>query len=111
MASSLCCMALKKLSEVSTYSHVVPGRHQRHPGPGRAARRAALVVHISPVLVYTSALLKSPCARADLDDTNGIQGLDERRDVLRLESLILLVQLHLRKALQAREASRRRLCY
>ena len=64
-------------------------------------------MHISPVWVYTSALLESLCARADLDDTNGIQGLDERRDVLRLESLILLVQLHLRKALQARAASRR----
>ena len=47
--------------------------------------------------------------RSDLDDTNGIQGLDERRDVLRLESLILLVQLHLRKALQARAAARRAL--
>lgn len=46
-------------------------------------------------------------ARPDLDDTNGIQGLDERRDVLRLESLILLVQLHLRKALQVRTAARR----
>ena len=44
-------------------------------------------------------------ACADLDDTNGIQGLDERRDVLRLESLILLVQLHLRKALQVHPIS------
>jgi len=36
--------------------------------------------------------------------------LDERRDVLRLESLILLVQLHLRKALQVLDAILSRHC-
>ena len=34
----------------------------------------------------------------DLDDTNGIQ-VREQRDMLRLESQILLVQLHIRKSL------------
>ena len=34
----------------------------------------------------------------DLDDTNGIQ-VREQRDMLRLESQILLVQLHIRKNL------------
>ncbi|KAK9845991.1 hypothetical protein WJX81_007900 [Elliptochloris bilobata] len=54
------------------------------------------------VTQYTTAIVlcDQSWVDPDLDDTNGIQGLDERRDVLRLESLILLVQLHLRKALQ-----------
>lgn len=56
-------------------------------------------------MVCAGASLTPAHARPDLDDTNGIQGLDERRDVLRLESLILLVQLHLRKALQARSTA------
>ena len=37
----------------------------------------------------------------DLDDSNGIQ-VRERRDMLRLESQILLVQLHIRKSLMVR---------
>lgn len=37
----------------------------------------------------------------DLDDSNGIQ-VREQRDMLRLESQILLVQLHIRKSLMVR---------
>lgn len=42
----------------------------------------------------------------DLDDTNGIQ-VREQRDMLRLESQILLVQLHIRKSLTVSTASHR----